>query len=291
MRLFDLFPFFDELDVLEIRLNELAHMVDKFFICEAGETYGGTRREFVFEAARKQERFAKFDAQIEYLKLPSLRPGLQGVPSADIRAAGRLREAFQRNEMWAPFVRACNPGWDDIVSFGDCDEIPSADAILRYLKANDNVRFSPKPARFKQKSFYYNVNRMVDYGHEFASRARIGRVLDVHKAGSLYQFRMLGNKDESFQAIENGGWHFGYFGSLEKIKTKVAALSPFLNEYKLFSDATLREDIRAGRDLHHRRCELPEQFTVTPSDDSTLPAYFLANRERFKHFTAEGQLG
>jgi beta-1,4-mannosyl-glycoprotein beta-1,4-N-acetylglucosaminyltransferase len=38
---FDCFPFFNELDVLEIRLNEMNSVADYFVILESRETYGG----------------------------------------------------------------------------------------------------------------------------------------------------------------------------------------------------------------------------------------------------------
>jgi hypothetical protein len=88
--------------------------------------------------------------------------------------------------------------------------------------------------RFKQRSFYYNVNTLVDYGHDFASRARIGTRAQLNAIDSVYKFRMWPAIE-----IENGGWHFGYFGGTERIKQKVAALAPFLNEYKLFGDEQL----------------------------------------------------
>lgn len=281
-KVFDIFPFFDELDVLEVRLNELDSVVDTFVICESGETYGGEKKPYYLQ--ENFSRFAAFRHKIVHIKLPTLEPAC-----AD-RVTGRLREAFQRNAIWSPFVSACQPAWSDYLIFSDCDEIPSAESVKRYLMANDNVKFSPQPARFKQTSFYYNVNTVVDYGHDFASRSRIGWLSHVPKQ-KLYDFRMLGNKDPEFQVVENGGWHFGYFGSIDKIKRKVAALSPFLNEYKLFGDVTLIKDIREGRDLHHRRCELPERFTFRLSDDPTLPAFLRNNLGKFRHFTREGQVG
>jgi hypothetical protein len=142
------------------------------------------------------------------------------------------------------------------------------------------------PLRLKQRSYYYTVNRLVDYGNDFASRARMGTWAQVEDCGTMYAFRMY--QKNVCRALENGGWHFGYFGTgINHIKNKVASLSPFLSEYKLFGDQQLVRDIVNGKDLHHRRCEMPETFTHCASDDPELPAYFLANRNKFKHFTEE----
>lgn len=271
---FDVFPFFNELDVLEIRLHELNPVVDKFIILESRETYGGQPKDLVLARAVQQGRFAKFRNKMCIYVVDKLQPACTD------RVTGREREAFQRNVM-GEWLRAMNPEDDDVVIFSDCDEIPSANAVNAYIEKG-----RPGIYRFKQRSFYYTVNNLVDYGHDFASRARIGRYCDVQRVGGrLYDFRMALKNTEEF-VIEHGGWHFGYFnGGLDGIKNKVSALAPFLAEYKLFGDQQLLRDILDGKDLHHRRCEMPETFWRTSETDPELPAHFLANPEKFAHFT------
>lgn len=277
-KVFDIVPFYDETDLLEIRLHELNPVVDVFIIGEAAETFGGEPKPFNL-APLLETRFAAFRDKIRYMPIFQVHP-----PCTD-RASGRLREAYQRNLM-THSLNIQAPAINDIVLFSDLDEIPSAAAVVAGMKL---VYERGAVHRFKQRSFYYNVNRLVDYGHDWASRARIGRVGDVLSAGGLYPFRMQNKNTDEF-VVENGGWHFGYFGTLERIERKAAQLGKFLNEYQMFGRETLVRDIREGRDLHHRRCELPTAFTHTASDDPTLPAYFLANRAKFELFTIEGQL-
>lgn len=276
-RVFDIIPFFDELDILEVRLNELDSVVDRFIIVEGAETYGGASRHLVLQHWLGS-RFSKFQHKISYMPIHML------LPKCIDRTTGRLREAYLRNEAQIPLSQH-SPADDDVIIFSDCDEIPSRRAVEEALTRQlDTIH------RFKQTSYYYNINTVVDYGHDFASRARIGTFAQLKAVGSLYEFRMA-NKNTDVHVIENGGWHFGYFGSIEKIKQKVAALSPFLSEYKLFGDTTLVKDIREGRDLHHRRCELPEKFESRPTDDLNLPAHLRNNLFKFRHFTREGQVG
>lgn len=267
--IFDAFPYFNEVDVLEIRLRELSPIVDMFIIVESGETYGGQVRDLSQPSVKKFELFHEFCGRIVHVWLPRLEP------KCTDRVSGRKREAFQRDAL-LDGIRQHSASPDDVVIISDCDEIPRAAAVREGLfRIQDGIH------RFKQRSFYYNVNTLVDYGHDWASRARIGTVRQLEEVGSVYKFRMA-----PAQEIENGGWHFGYFGGKERIKQKVSALSPFLAEYKLFGDEELDKDIREGRDLHHRRCELPEKFWKAESDDPTLPQYLLDNPERFKHFHA-----
>ena len=53
---YDCFSFFNELDLLEIRLNVLKDAVDKFVLVEAGETHSGKPKPLYFK--ENEARFA-----------------------------------------------------------------------------------------------------------------------------------------------------------------------------------------------------------------------------------------
>ena len=65
-RVFDVFLFNDELDLLEIRMNELAESVDKFVIIEGRVTFTGRKRTLVFKEAMEQDRFKKYAKKTHY---------------------------------------------------------------------------------------------------------------------------------------------------------------------------------------------------------------------------------
>lgn len=288
-KVFDLFPFFNELDVLEIRLNELDPMVDVFLISESKQTYGGDIKPLYLADAILADpgRFAKFWPKMCIISFPWLEPEIPaGAGKAERRMLGRAREEFQRNAM-INSLRTHFPKPEDVIIFSDCDEIPrceTVEEIIPYL-ASKGIH------RLKQRSYYYNVNTLIDYGRDICSRARVGTWAQLQAAGSLYMFRMWGKNDESLPAVEEGGWHFSYFGGdLDLIETKVAAVAPFLEEYKLFGVQQLAWDIAGRRDLHHRHknfSQLPDKFEWAEKDDPRLPEFYLQNLDRFKHFTAE----
>ena len=58
--IYDCFTFFNELDLLEIRLNVLRDVVDRFVLVEAGETHTGKRKPLYFR--ENAARFAAFAA-------------------------------------------------------------------------------------------------------------------------------------------------------------------------------------------------------------------------------------
>jgi beta-1,4-mannosyl-glycoprotein beta-1,4-N-acetylglucosaminyltransferase len=289
-RVFDCFPFFNELDVLEIRLHELNPVVDWFMVVESKQTYGGDPKPYRLTEALEQDpaRWEKFRDKIRILQLPWLEPDIPArkPKGLDMRAAGRAREEFQRNAL-INLMGVHRPVAEDVIIFSDCDEIPSCFGVCSVM----DVLESKGIHRFKQRSYYYNVNCLIDYGRDICSRARIGTYAQLEAVGGFFNFRMHKRNDPSLPAVSEGGWHFSYFGGdVDRIKEKVSALHPFLAEYKLFGDDALIQDIIDRKDLHHRHTkftELPENFTYCASDDPNLPHYYLRNRDRFKHFTIE----
>ena len=67
MKIYDCFLFFNELDLLEIRLNLLYQHVDYFVIVESEVTFQGQLKDFNFE--KNIKRYEKFTDKIFYFKL------------------------------------------------------------------------------------------------------------------------------------------------------------------------------------------------------------------------------
>jgi beta-1,4-mannosyl-glycoprotein beta-1,4-N-acetylglucosaminyltransferase len=64
VRVIDAILMSNELDLLEIRLNELDSVVDYFFIVESNATFTGLPKETYF--AKNRSRFANFEHKIVY---------------------------------------------------------------------------------------------------------------------------------------------------------------------------------------------------------------------------------
>ena len=68
MKIIDCFMFFDENLVLEIRLNTLDYIVDKFVIVEATRDHAGEKKDLNFNI----KNFPKFKNKIEYIVVDDL---------------------------------------------------------------------------------------------------------------------------------------------------------------------------------------------------------------------------
>ena len=64
---YDCFNFFNEFDLLEIRLNELDDVVDYFVVCESNVTHNGIPKPMFFK--ENEERFSQFKDKIIYLPI------------------------------------------------------------------------------------------------------------------------------------------------------------------------------------------------------------------------------
>lgn len=81
---YDCFQFFNELDILKIRLNVLSPVVDRFVISEATETFSGLKKPLYYE--ENKAMFAEFQDKIIHVVVD------------DTPAGGtHERDTFQKN--------------------------------------------------------------------------------------------------------------------------------------------------------------------------------------------------
>ena len=107
--IYDCFGFFNELDLMEIRLNVLKDVVEKFVLVEAGETHSRKTKPLYFK--ENAARFAEFRDRIVYV-------GIERFP--DVCVTDWARENYQRNAI-ADGLKGAK---DDDVLVSDLDEIP-----------------------------------------------------------------------------------------------------------------------------------------------------------------------
>lgn len=263
----DAILFFNELDVLEIRLNELNSVVDKFVIVESLEPHGafGSR-----EAVLKNNWniVQPFEAKIKYVMVPNLEPKFED------RSHTWPRENFHRNTLMAPILEVAS-STNDIVMISDCDEIPKASTVAR-------SNFNGGIYALTQDFFYYNVNNHLGKWHGTV----VGTLGAIQAEGGPQAAR---NRRDSWSAIDDGGWHFSYFGGIDKINHKVKnfahSYDPCCQEFLARDSKEVARDIVERKDLFHR----PGENTLPKWDsaDTRIPQHFLSNAERYRHFTEE----
>jgi hypothetical protein len=193
--IFDCFTFYNELDILEIRLSLLEGSVDRFVLCEAPFTFRGEPKPLFY--AENASRFARWHAKIVHLIYP-----------AEASANPWLNEWGQR----AFLTNALRGRPDDLVLIGDVDEIPHP----------KNVTRAPQPGRIlghRQRFAVGYFNRTIATGWVGTRAIRLG---DVPAYGTLADVRKGAGED--LESVE-GGWHFSSLGGAPAMEQKMHAYS------------------------------------------------------------------
>ena len=133
MKLIDCFMYFDEDLILEIRLNTLNKIVDKFIIAEATRDHAGREKNLNFNI----KKFEKFKDKIEYLVIDDLPINVKS-KKKDWHE-NHIRDQFQRNALERGY-KNCDP--EDWIMISDIDEIPNPNEIKNLIqKINMHVCF------------------------------------------------------------------------------------------------------------------------------------------------------
>ncbi|MBR6712105.1 MAG: hypothetical protein IKI76_03825 [Selenomonadaceae bacterium] len=258
MKIYDCFTFFNELELLELRLASLYDVVDRFVIVEADKTHANEPKPFNFyEHIHDYEPYL---SKISYLMDTSV---------VEYKGAGDWSiENNQRNNIAKGLVDA-EP--DDLIMISDLDEIPNP-AIVKTIRESftDPTKFVDFIAFYDTTPF--TKNQLVP----FHSGMRINNFLDLSPVGCQqvfhsYYFDWV-NRDlpwsgtvigkfkhmtspQAFRdsritlpRILEGGWHFSSMGGIEKFWQKVRSGPDFKN----YSDADkdfLEEAMKSGKYL------------------------------------------
>jgi beta-1,4-mannosyl-glycoprotein beta-1,4-N-acetylglucosaminyltransferase len=260
--IFDCFPFFNELELLELRLMELWDTVDYFVIAESNKTHSGNPKDFVLE--KNKERYRKYFGNIIYVKV-------EDPPDYDPKDPYKI-EHFQRNSLMKGLLGYAKQG--DKILLSDLDEIPKPIAIASNLNRSEWL--------FLQEDlFYYYVNCqaakscggtvMADYG-TFESPQQLRRFAKIR-----YNF----SPEKHKEVIPNSGWHYSYLGAdPKKIRYKVENIAESKNLLdKLGGLKKILEKIKNKKDLfnrtvwHHKLKIVDIDSTKPKSMDKFLKKY------------------
>jgi O-antigen biosynthesis protein len=264
--LIDTFTFFNELDLLEIRLETLTPHVDRFVLVEATTTFQGQPKPLYF--AENKERFAKFLDRITHVVVRDL--------PAD--ATPFEREFFQRDAILRGLEGL--PG-DTLVLLSDVDEIPKLP--LRRLPPAD-----ARPLLFRQRFFYYALdNECTTLTLPCTCLVRLDRLGQPSQLRreivGLHGSMLGGGKDTGgFEIVEDGGWHFSFLGDAQNAVTKIESFAHDELNLEHFKDVgSIEAAMRESRDLFGR------ELRFAPAPLAGLPDYV---REHAAGYAARGLL-
>ena len=226
MKLIDGFIFYNELDLLTIRLEELYDVVDYFILVEGTLTFTGNHKPLYYQ--ENKEQFKKYHDKIIHII----------VDDYPTTTNPWDREIYQRRAI-VRGMEGLHLASDDCIMISDADEIPNSDTLLMIKNGgfliDRNVVYA-----LLMTLYYYHYEWTVD------------RLWMSARLLTYYQYSQLECDSERVRHymhtyIERGGWHLSYFGTTSFIVTKLESFSEQQdNTSKNKDDAYLTSCIQKG---------------------------------------------
>jgi hypothetical protein len=245
-----MFPFNDELLMLEVKLEEMYAWVDHFVIVEADFTFRGQPKPLHFERAKAD--FARFADKIVHV-------GLRGAPHW--ASTPWAREFYQRDSGLRGLKDLC--GEDDLVLITDVDEVVDRGAIERLQTPCAGLAMP-------SYAYFFNLERISDeqdvWGGALPARG-------LQKIGPSYaRLAALPSLGRTGR-LENAGWHF----------SSVRDVSGLVSKFSSYSN-TQFADVRSG-DLERLIGQIRTRGGLAGYRrrdlDQSFPGFIRENPERF----------
>jgi beta-1,4-mannosyl-glycoprotein beta-1,4-N-acetylglucosaminyltransferase len=247
-KIYDCFMFYNEVELLEVKLNELYDYVDYFVIVESAESHRGYPKPLYFN--ENKERFSKFSDKIIYVLADNLETNN---PWA--------RENHQRDEIRKGLM-SCN-NWD-VVIIEDLDEIvrPSKLHEIIALLFEEDV----KCVCCSQSMYYYYLNRSycVDGNITPWLGSAVIKYADLKKISP----QKIRDRRDQGRIVYDAGWHFSYIGGMDRVIKKL----------ENFAHAELDTDSYKNEQRINKHIEKMRLVEI----DDTYPKYIQENVVNFK---------
>jgi hypothetical protein len=255
-KVYDCFLFYNEFELLEVRLNELSDHVDKFVLVEACETFRGKPKKFYFE--ENKHLFEKFKDKIIHVKITK--------PFKTEKLFER--ERHQRSQVLSGLTSA-KP--DDIVFISDLDEIIRGSKVAEVVEMITSKK--AEAAILTQAMYYGFLNRQQsgDWRGPVCTTYKVMKRLSpalTRRLRNLRPKKVKKSKLTKIEIVPNAGWHFTSMGGFDRTIIKIESFSHVeLDTPEFKNKQRILAEIRA----------LP----LKPIDGS-FPQYIRENQDRFK---------
>lgn len=264
-RLFDCFPFFNEVDLLELRMEQHYPHVDYMVLAEATRTFSGLPKPLHYNESKA--RFRRFADKIIHV-----------IVEDDVNSTNAwAREKFQRDAI-ARGLGEAGPG--DVVLLGDLDE------LLRDT-AFQNLRRSPLETgdvRCFELRWYQHYFNLKLPGMWLRNGPRAARCADIPSMSRLRAVKGPAEKGPQERVRQvmaslsmrrlirrsverDAGWHFSWLGGADSVAEKLKAIPPQVGLQANHAEAAVHfvptlEKLKADRSI----------FSIETVDDS-FPAF------------------
>lgn len=205
-RVFDCFTFFNELELLDLRLCELYDTVDYFVLCESTLTFTGKPKPLYFN--ENKPRFHPYLNKIIHVVVDDF-------PETN---DPWVREYFQREAIRRGLGFAEE---EDLVIITDVDEILNPAAVMQAKHFDGHIQFNMNIYQYYMNLLGGRNDWTAPFGFTWKNRDKIP---DLSRARWV--------KDEveaafpiQFHRLDDAGWHFTHLGGVDRLHQKFQSYS------------------------------------------------------------------
>jgi beta-1,4-mannosyl-glycoprotein beta-1,4-N-acetylglucosaminyltransferase len=247
----DAFTFFNEKELVELRIKYLSDIVDCFLIVEADVTHTGKKKEWNFPELLNNS-LKQYSSKIHYnqMKVDLEKAETEQDPrykslKGSLSNTGRSWKVdnMQRNFIKEAYKKSLTSD-DDIIIISDLDEIPSKDKIS-FIKSCDFKKIAP--VAFAHSLFHLSCEYLD-------LEEWIGSVVITKELIEKYEPQIFRDYKNRISHISNAGWSFSSFGGEKRIKEKLEAFGHVeLNKEEYKNAEHFKRCVETGEDLFNRK--------------------------------------
>jgi len=256
MKVVDSFLFFNEFNILKLRLEYLKDVVDYFLICECDHTFSGKPKPYYLD-----EIIHTFDEDIQNKIIR-----IKYQPDVSSLKFGETDECNFESDFWkieygqrdfmGKHLYKFSP--NDLYMMGDVDEIPNKNLILKLKKENLPNDFC---SIVVCDMLYYNFTTLNS--NEWPGTV----ITKVSTALSKTNTQIRAERGHYYPFM-NGGWHFSAIGDVNAIRNKIESFShQEYNKEQYKNEEHILTCIENKKDLFGRNDNIKEfDFNQLPED-------------------------
>ena len=232
----DAFMFYNEFDVLELRLELLDKYVDRFVLVESEVNHVGGPKELFFQ--NNKERYAKWLPKITHVVMTAEEAPKDPSPWA--------REKYQRNCILRGIEDVPN---DALVLISDVDEIPDMGKVP-FEKMEHSI------ISVHMWLFIYSLDYICETEPWFGT---VLTTADLVRKFGPNEFR---DNRWKFPVVQNAGWHLSSFGDENHVLNKLKTYAHALDGGVLYTMDNVKKWIAQGKFMDGKTDLIPRPSSV-----------------------------
>lgn len=233
--IYDCFMFFNEVELLDLRLRTLKNHIDYFVLAEINITHSGKSKPYYFDEYK--HLFSQYNIiHLKDIAYPQINPWIV--------------ENAHRNMLQRGYADAMP---SDYIIISDLDEIPNPEKIHEGIDCGINY------FGLHQELYCFYVNCK-------SSQVWAGSVISKKKYIKSPQ-DIRNRRCDQLINFSNGGWHYTSMGGKDRIRLKFDSFAETdFNIDRYMSDNNLDQCLATGKDLTDRTEECFQKRFITENE-------------------------